>query len=102
MITYEVTPKDPATINISPKTEAEEIIQNVRTILATQKGTIPLDREFGLDGTVIDLPINLAKARLTNDIFQALKRYEPRVTIERIDFDGDASGKVIPKVVITL
>lgn len=34
---YEVTPKDPTAINISPKTEAEEIIQNVRTILATQK-----------------------------------------------------------------
>jgi len=101
-MTYEITPKDPAAINIAPKTEAEEIIQNVRTILATQKETIPLDREFGLDGTVIDLPINLAKARLTNDIFQAIKRYEPRVSIERIDFSGDASGKVIPKVVITL
>ena len=99
---YEVTPKDPTAINISPKTEAEEIIQNVRTILATQKGTIPVDREFGLDGTVIDLPINLAKARLTNDIFQAIKRYEPRVSIERIDFTGDVSGKVVPKVVITL
>lgn len=61
-----------------------------------------MDREFGLDGTVIDLPINLAKARLTNDIFQAIKRYEPRVSIERIDFTGDVSGKVVPKVVITL
>lgn len=99
---YVITTKDPTTINMAPKTEAEEILQNIRTILATAKGTVPLDREFGLDSTVIDLPTSLGKAKLTNEIFQAVKRYEPRVTIDSISFSGDISGKIIPKVVITL
>ena len=36
-----------ARIEIMPQTEAAEIIQNVRTILLTQKFSVPLDREFG-------------------------------------------------------
>lgn len=99
---YEVSTKDPEKIDISPKNEVTEILQNVRTILATTKGTIPLDREFGIDGSVIDMPTMQAQAYLTNEIFQAIRRYEPSVSIDNITFDGDISGKLIPKVVITI
>lgn len=99
---YEVSVKDPEIIDIAPKKDVNEILQNVRTILATTKGTIPLDREFGIDGSVIDMPTMQAQAYLTNEIFQAIRRYEPRVSIDNITFDGEISGKLIPKVVITI
>lgn len=99
---YEVSVKDPEIIDIAPKNDVNEILQNVRTILATTKGTIPLDREFGIDGSVIDIPTMQAQAYLTNEIFQAIRRYEPRVSIDNITFDGEISGKLIPKVVITI
>lgn len=99
---YEVLVKDPEIIDIAPKNDVNEILQNVRTILATTKGTIPLDREFGIDGSVIDMPTMQAQAYLTNEIFQAIRRYEPRVSIDNITFDGEISGKLIPKVVITI
>lgn len=99
---YEVSVKDPEIIDIAPKNDVNEILQNVRTILATTKGTIPLDREFGIDGSVIDMPTMQAQACLTNEIFQAIRRYEPRVSIDNITFDGEISGKLIPKVVITI
>lgn len=99
---YEVSVKAPENIDIAPKNDVNEILQNVRTILATTKGTIPLDREFGIDGSVIDMPTMQAQAYLTNEIFQAIRRYEPRVSIDNITFDGEISGKLIPKVVITI
>ena len=99
---YEVSVKDPEIIDIAPKNDVNEILQNVRTILATTKGTIPLDRELGIDGSVIDMPTMQAQAYLTNEIFQAIRRYEPRVSIDNITFDGEISGKLIPKVVITI
>lgn len=99
---YEVSVKAPEIIDIAPKNDVNEIVQNVRTILATTKGTIPLDREFGIDGSVIDMPTMQAQAYLTNEIFQAIRRYEPRVSIDNITFDGEISGKLIPKVVITI
>jgi len=99
---YEVSVKASEIIDIAPKNDVNEILQNVRTILATTKGTIPLDREFGIDGSVIDMPTMQAQAYLTNEIFQAIRRYEPRVSIDNITFDGEISGKLIPKVVITI
>lgn len=35
-------------INFSPHSIAEEVIQNVRCILATRKGSVPFDRAFGV------------------------------------------------------
>ena len=99
---YEVSVKAPEIIDIAPKNDVNEILQNVRTILATTKGTIPLDREFGIDGSVIEMPTMQAQAYLTNEIFQAIRRYEPRVSIDNITFDGEITGKLIPKVVITI
>lgn len=99
---YEVSVKAPEIIDIAPKNDVNEILQNVRTILATTKGTIPLDRRFGIDGSVIDMPTMQAQAYLTNEIFQAIRRYEPRVSIDNITFDGEITGKLIPKVVITI
>ena len=47
MTEYEIT-ADASSINFAPASTTAEIIQNVRTILATRKGDVPLDREFGL------------------------------------------------------
>lgn len=57
-----------------------------------------MDREFGIDGAAVDRPINIVKAHLTNEIFRAVRRYEPRAVIESIDFDGDESGQLSPTI----
>ena len=89
-------------IDLSPQTVVDEVIQNVRTILTTVKYSIPLDRDFGISGTVVDLPINVAKARMTSEIFQAIKRYEPRASVESIGFSGEETGKLIPSVEVEI
>ena len=35
-------------VDFAPSDEVREILQNVRTILSTRKGSVPLDRDFGL------------------------------------------------------
>ena len=47
-------------ISFAPGTVAAEVLQNVRTILATRKGTVPLDRDFGLEWEHVDKPIHIA------------------------------------------
>ncbi len=89
-------------IDFAPGTVIEEVIQNVRTIVTTTKYSIPLDREFGIDGSVVDLPINVAKAKLTNEISRAIHRYEPRAAIESITFQGEETGRLIPTVEVSV
>lgn len=89
-------------IDFAPKNEILEILQNVRTILSTVKFSVPLDRDFGIDASLLDKPILEAKAKISSEIILALKKYEPRVKVEEITFSGDMDGKLQPKVQVNL
>ena len=101
-MTYEISGGEMPPLNLAPATLAEEVLQNVRMIISTVKYSVPMDREFGIDGAVIDRPINIAKAHLSNEIFRAVRRYEPRAVIESIEFNGDESGKLTPTIKIQI
>nr|DAV19468.1 MAG TPA: lysozyme [Caudoviricetes sp.] len=101
-VLYTINGGDAPLINFAPKTLAEEVLQNVRMIISTVKYSVPMDRAFGIDGAIVDRPINIAKAHLTNEIFRAVRRYEPRAIIEAIDFNGDESGKLTPIIKIRI
>jgi len=64
-----------------------EILQNVRTILMTPKGSQQMDRSFGMDMSYIDMPMNLVINQLISAAMIALGEYEPRVQLEDIKFD---------------
>lgn len=99
---YTINGGDVPQIDFAPATVAEEVLQNIRTIISTIKYSVPMDREFGIDGAVVDRPINIAKAHLSNEIFRAVRRYEPRAVIESIEFDGDESGRLTPKIKVQI
>lgn len=101
-MTYEISGGETPPLNLAPATLAEEVLQNVRMIISTVKYSVPMDREFGIDGAVVDRPINIAKAHLSNEMFRAVRRYEPRAVIASIDFDGDESGRLTPKIKVQI
>ena len=89
-------------VNFSPENKIEEILQNVRTILSTVKGSVPLDREFGVDASYLDAPTPVAKAMLSSEILQAIRKYEPRVEITKIEFEGDLNGTLRPRIEVKI
>ena len=99
---FVVSGKDTPQIDFAPATVADEVMQNVRTIITTIKYSIPLDREFGIDGAVVDLPIQQTMAKMSSEIFRAIKQYEPRAEIESITFEGEETGRLIPKVEVKI
>lgn len=94
------------TVNIMPSTELEEILQNVRTILSTVKGTVPLDRGLGVDRKILDLPISVAQAKISAAVVKAVNEQEPRVRVQKIFYEqSDAEsldGKLLPTVDVEL
>ncbi len=83
----------PQPINIGA-TGLEEIFQNVRIILGTVRGTVPLDRPFGVSDTVLDEPLPEAVARLSGEIVGEVEKQEPRVKVISVHFLPDADGAV--------
>lgn len=93
-------------IDFKPANVAVEVMQNVRTILSTRKGSVPLDRDFGIDFTWIDQPISVARMRCQMAIIDAIEKYEPRAEIEQIEWSEKTEdvmdGKTMPKVSISV
>lgn len=80
-----------------------EIIRNIKFILTTPAGSVPFDRDFGVNMGILDAPIGIAKAKLTVEYIKKIKKYEPRAKVERITFDSEPmNGCLVPRVVIGL
>lgn len=101
-MSYLLTANRKPAIDLAPKTTVEEVLQNVRTIISTIKYEIPLDRGFGIDGDVVDMPMQQAQAKLTQEIFRAVRQYEPRAIIESISFSGDEFGRLMPTLEVSI
>ncbi|OBZ08041.1 GPW/gp25 family protein [Bacillus sp. FJAT-26390] len=89
---------EPQPIHWSPD-ETQEIIQNVRTIMMTAQGSVPLDRAFGLDNSVLDDPIPVAQARLTGIITSAIRTYEPRAAVVQVRYEADQQQGMLQPIV---
>ena len=88
-----------AAIDFAPGSTAEEVRQNVNTIITTPKGSVPLDRAFGITPEILDRPIGAAQARLTAEIVRAINKYEPRAKVERVLYSGnEKDGRLEVKV----
>ncbi len=89
-------------IDFAPANVITEVIQNVRTICATVKGSVPMDRKFGVDAVVLDHPTPQAIAEIQAEIITAIRKYEPRCKVKKVSFEGDMDGKLAAKVRIDI
>ena len=79
----------------STEAERKEIV------LATPLGTCPLYRDFGLDVSYLDHPLDLAQNLFAVAAMEAVERWEPRVQVTGVSFEADGTeGKMKAKVVI--
>lgn len=101
---YEVT-LDPK-VSFDPVNEVAEILQNVRTILKTRLGSVPLDRDFGLTWEHIDKPLQVAQSLMRTEIIDSIERYEPRAKVVSIEFqsntDDAMQGILRPIVTVSI
>ena len=98
----EINAWDKLEIMLIPNSVEEEVAQNVLTILKTMRGSVPFDREFGINPQLIDQPIGLVKAKLTADIVEAVAKFEKRARVQEVQFKADLNGRLEPTVRIVI
>jgi len=92
---------------VNQSEQKEDILRCLNTLYTTPVGTVALDRSFGLDWSVLDLPLEIAKGRFTIEVIEKTRKYEPRVDIVKVLFpptqlqtiDGNLLGEVVLKFV---
>lgn len=81
----------------------DEIFQNIKYIILTEYFSVPLDREFGLDMTLVDKPIPVAKLLFPQECTMKISLYEPRALFRDITYTEDhINGKLMPHVTVIL
>lgn len=81
-------------------TNKEAIHRHLSVLYGTRKGEQALDRNFGLDWSFLDQPMEVAKAMLSAEIITKTAQYVPSVTISAIEFVADSNGTLTPTVSI--
>lgn len=80
----------------------EEIMEKVTFLLSVLKGTIPMNREIGINPDVVSAPMFQAQNIYTISAIEVVEEFEDRATVEEVQFEVNGSnGNIIPKVVLT-
>lgn len=64
----------------------------VQNLLKTIRGEVPYERIKGIDRTLIDRPSETVKPDLIADVEFTVETYEPRVSLDSVDYRAIASG----------
>jgi hypothetical protein len=80
----------------------KEIFEKIMFLLTLIKGTIPMNREIGMEADILDLPVYEAQSKYMISAIELIEEFETRVTVDEISFTMDEkNGKMIPEVVVT-
>lgn len=104
METYTIDMGKPTLPELGVTDTVESVIQGIRIILTTPKGSVPMYREFGINMDFLDMPYPGAEQIARSEIREAIERWEPRATVRQITFQrgllGD--GSLIPTVEVEI
>ena len=79
-------------------TNREAIHWQLSILYGTRAGEQALDRDFGLDWSFRDQPIEVAKAMLSAEIITKTNTYIQGVEVSAIEFTADINGNLTPSV----
>ncbi|MCX4268525.1 MAG: hypothetical protein OSJ62_07645 [Lachnospiraceae bacterium] len=80
----------------------EKTIKRLVCLYSIVEGTQPLDREFGLNGNLLDLPPEVAKNRYTLDVIQKTEKYIREVRVKEVTFIMNPDGSILPTIHLKL
>lgn len=73
-------------IIINADEEIKAVEGRLRLLLTTPKGTMPMNRNYGIDfGEVLDKPMDVAQNCYATEVFKAVETYEDSVVVSSVE-----------------
>ena len=86
--------------NVILNNTSEEIIKSyqeqISILCSTIAGTIPLDRDFGIDSACLSKPPDVATALLSVEIMEKVEKYIPQLIVNSVEFSSSDDGTLTP------
>lgn len=80
--------------------DQDDIMRCLRNLILTPAGSVPLDRDFGIDQSFLGQPLNVAQNTLAVEIMDKAARYEPRAVVLEVRLASSINGQIKAEVVI--
>lgn len=81
--------------------ETEDLYKQLNNLLSTRKGTIPINRDFGIDWNVLSQPLDEAESSFVVELMEQIEAYIPELKASEIEFTVEPeNGKIIPTITI--
>ena len=78
-----------------------ELDRQLALLLSTQVGTMPLDRDFGINMDFTDKPPQAVKSLYAAEVTRKVAQFIPWVRVQEVVWTYGEQGHIKPKVVIT-
>lgn len=82
--------------------EVGDVALCLQTLYGSETGEQVLDREFGLDADILDLPMSTAAALITQEIIEKTEKYEPRAEVLSVTPTISGDGELTLSIEVTL
>ena len=82
----------------SSLSKKDAILRQLKVLYGTRKGEQALDRDFGIDWSFLDQPMEVAKAMLSAEIITQTTKYVPGIAVSVIEFTSDLNGILTPTI----
>lgn len=103
MSSYKVSTSENEALELGAPETVKSVLQAIKIILTTPKGTIPMYRDFGVNMDILDMPIPAMEQRARMEYKEAIEQWEPRAQVKDITFSRDiVSGKSIATVEVEI
>ena len=101
---YTVSTADKDELRLGEADETASILQGLRVLLATRRGSVPFYRDFGLTMEYRDKPLPVAQALIAAELADAISRYEPRAKLIGVTVqpDSEEPGRLLAEVEVDI
>ena len=92
---YTIRSDTPPDYTLCENDIAASVLQNIALLVATKQGTVPGYREFGLPMRFIGMPERIASTVAAQEVVDAVEQFEPRATLNEVQVQYAAGGKMV-------
>lgn len=99
-MSYTVKSTEPQAIRLNETDPVKAVLQNIRMLLKTWQGEVPLYRDFGINPEIMHMPVSEAENLLVADVIEKIETYEPRASVLDISFQASEERPDVLGIVV--
>ena len=103
-MSYFVRAGTPGGLRLGEPDGAASALQNIRIILSTRRGSVPMYRQFGLPMRFVDMPAAAARQAMVAEVTEAIQEFEPRASVLGVTCEAEegAPWRLVPVVEVDI